>query len=252
MKFLGQVLASLALTTCTVLGQAPAKKIVHSQTDLPRFSYPVQGKASALVRDGGPAFDTFASKVRTDLDSIFRDYEIEDHATLRTLLNARASLEELSGDYAAALKTLNQIQKLQDKPVAKLLNTLTFRVMLEAAIETNATSGDAFTAALKRRYAAALQPLPWLIVQDRIKSTHVGARIRTASVALASVMHDLDPATKTSGALDSGRSLGPDWATRSRPDVDDPHGTCAELRSLKATSRRTARKRRKVFGQPRK
>src|SRR5580698_1516891 len=103
MKFLGLALASLALTTSTLFGDTSPKKFVHSQTDLPRFSYPVQGTASALVRDGGPAFDAFAAKVRTDLDSIFRDYQIDDHATLRTLLGARASLQELSGDYAAAL-----------------------------------------------------------------------------------------------------------------------------------------------------
>ena len=208
MKRLGLALASLVLTTSALLGDTPPKKIVHAQTDLPRFSYPVQGTASALVRDGGPQFDAFAAKVRADLDTIFRDYQIEDHSTLRTLLGARASLEELSGDYAAALQTLDQIRVLQDKPVAKLLSGLTFRAMLEAAIEAHSPSGEAFTAALKRRYGAALQPLPWLTVQDRIKNSHVGARIYSASVALASVMHDLDPAAKTSGALDAEEAWG--------------------------------------------
>jgi len=194
---------SLLLMASVLLGQEPAKKIVRSQSDLPRFSYPVQGPASALVRDGGPRFDAFAAKVQADLDAVFRDYQIEDHATLRTLLGARCSLQELAGDDAAALQTLDQIRNLQDKPAAKLLSGLSARAMLEAAQETHRREGPAFTAALMRLYAAALQPLPWALVQDTIKRAHVSARIFTRSVALADVMTELDPATKTSGALDS-------------------------------------------------
>jgi subtilisin family serine protease len=195
-------LGSLFLVS-SLLGQEATKKIVRSQSDLPRFSYVVQGSASALVRGGGPPFEAFAAKVRTDLLSIFRDYQIDDHSTLRTLLNARLNLEEMAGDYAAALQTVDQIRGLQDKPAAKLLSGLVQHAMLEAAIETHSREGDAFTAALKRRYAEALQPLPWEMVQDNIKRSHVSARIFTASVALAGVMTELDPATRTSGALDA-------------------------------------------------
>jgi subtilisin family serine protease len=196
-------LASLVFVASGLMAQDPPKKVVHSQADLPRFRYPVQGAASALVRDGGPQFDAFAAKVRADLDAIFRDYQIDDHATLRTLLTARLDLEELAGDYAAALKTVDQIRGLQDKPAAKLLSGLVHQALLEAAIEAHGTQGDAFTTALMSRYAKELQPLPWEIVQDGIKGSHVGARIFTKSVALADVMTELDPATRTSGALDA-------------------------------------------------
>jgi subtilisin family serine protease len=201
-------LGSLALSASALLGDGPPKKIVHSQSDLPRFSYAVKGSASALVRDGGPQFDAFAAKVRSDLESIFQDYQIDDHATLRTLLGARLSLQELAGDYAAALQTVDQIRSLQDKPAAKLLSGLVPRAMLEAALEAHARDGDAFTAALMRRYAAELQPLPWPIVEDSIKRSHVSARIFTASVALADVMTELDPAAQTSGALDAEEAWG--------------------------------------------
>jgi subtilisin family serine protease len=203
MKHPLSLLGSLVFLASALSGQAPARKIVHSQSDLPRFSYAVTGPASALVRDGGPAFDEFAARVRTDLDSVFRDYQIEDHATLRNLLTARLGLEELGEDYPAALRTLDRIRDLQDKPVAKLLSGLAPRAMIEAAIETHARSGEAFTAALSRRYAAELQPLPWALVQDGIKRSHVSARILTASVALAGVMTELDPAARSSGALDA-------------------------------------------------
>ena len=208
MKRLPLTLGTLLFTASALLGDAPPKEIVHRQSDLPRFSYAVQGTASALVRDGGPQFDAFAAKVRADLNSILQDYQIDDHATLRTLLGARLSLEELAGDYPAALRTVGQIRDLQDKPAAKLLSGILQRAMLEAAIEANAREGDAFTAALTRRYAAGLQPLPWPVVEDSIKRSHVSARVFTASVALADVMTELDPATRTSGALDAEEAWG--------------------------------------------
>ena len=195
--------ASLALTASALRGEEPPKKVVRSQSDLPRLTYAIQGTASDLVRDGGPQFDAFAAKARADLESIFQNYEIEDNSTLRRLLNARLDLEALAGDYKAALQTVDQIRGLQDKPAAKLLSGLAFRGMFEAAIEAHGPQGDAFTAALMRLYAQELQPLPWDIVQDSIKRSHVGARIFTKSVALGDVMTDLDPATRTSGALDA-------------------------------------------------
>jgi subtilisin family serine protease len=208
MKRLVLPLASLALAASALLGDTMPKKTIHSQSDLPRFSYPVQGSASALVRDGGPQFDAFAAKVGSDLDSIFQDYQIDDHATLRTLLGVRLSLQELAGNYQAALQTVDQIRSLQDKPAAKLLSGIVPRAMLEAAIESNAKGGDAFTSALMRRYAEELQSLPWPLVEDSIERAHVSARIYTASVALAGVMTEVDPATRTSGALDAEAAWG--------------------------------------------
>jgi subtilisin family serine protease len=203
MRHFGLAFGSLAFMASALLADAPPKRLVNSQSDLPRFSYPMPGPASALLRGGGPQFDAFAAQARTDLESIFRDYQIEDRSTLRTLLGARLDMEELSGDYAAALKTVDQLRELQDKPAAKLLSGLVARAMLEAAIESHSRAGDAFTAALKRRYEEELKPLPWPIVQDSIKSSHVSARIYTAPVALAYVMTELDPAARTSGALDA-------------------------------------------------
>jgi len=86
--------------------QPDAKKKVSSQADLPRFSYPVTGSASALVQADDATFNGFAAKVRADLDSVFRDYAIDDKSTLRTLLSAKLDLQELAGDYPGALETI--------------------------------------------------------------------------------------------------------------------------------------------------
>src|SRR5580693_9671129 len=104
--------------------QSTAKKKVTSQADLPRFSYPVQGSASDLVQADDATFNAFASKVRADLDAIFREYDVNDKATLRTLLGARLDLQELAGFYPGALKTVDALRDLEEKPAARLTTGL--------------------------------------------------------------------------------------------------------------------------------
>ena len=90
--------------------QSAAKKKVTSQSDLPRFSYPVTGSASELLQADDATFNAFASKVRADLDTVLRDYEIDDAATMRTLLGAKLDLQELAGENQAALETLQTLR----------------------------------------------------------------------------------------------------------------------------------------------
>jgi hypothetical protein len=61
---------------------AGEKKTVASQSDLPRHSYAVPAAASDLVQATYAAFDAFAGKIRTDIESLFRDYDIQDRAAL--------------------------------------------------------------------------------------------------------------------------------------------------------------------------
>jgi hypothetical protein len=63
--------------------QTTGKNKVTSQSDLPRFTYPVKGSASGLLQSDDATFNAFASKVRADVESTLRDYEIADKATLR-------------------------------------------------------------------------------------------------------------------------------------------------------------------------
>src|SRR6266702_4731437 len=86
--------------------QTAAKKKVASQSDLPRFSYALTIPASELVQADPATFDPFAARVRADLDSVFRDYDIADKATMRELLATKMSLQELAGDFSGALETV--------------------------------------------------------------------------------------------------------------------------------------------------
>src|SRR5713226_10033810 len=111
------VLASLLLLLGPFTSaQSGAKKKVTSQSDLPRFTYPMDKPASELLQADAATFDAFAAKVRADLETVFRDYDISDKATMRDLLFARENLQQLAGEYPEALATVKQIRALEDKP----------------------------------------------------------------------------------------------------------------------------------------
>ncbi len=200
------LLASLLLLFIIVPfshSQSVPKKKVNSQADLPRFSYPVTGSASELVQADDATFNAFATKVRTDLETIFRNYEIADKATMRSLLSARLDLQELAGENQAALETVEALRALEEKPAAKLTTGLFARARLQAAIETKSTSGPAFVQAFTKFYGEAINSLPWDVVQDSMKASYASSRIYTKGVALGGVKTDIDPAVEKSGTLDN-------------------------------------------------
>ena len=193
----------LLLVATFAQSQSSGKKKVTSQADLPRFSYRLTGPASELLEADDAIFNAFASKIRADLDTIFRDYDIDDKSTLRTLLSVRLDLQELAGEYQAGLQTVDALRALQQKPAAKLLAFLYPQARLRAATDTHTTHGPAYEQAFIEYYKEAIDPLPWDVVQDDTKASYASSRLYTKSVAVGFVKTELDPAVQKSGALDN-------------------------------------------------
>jgi subtilisin family serine protease len=193
----------LLLVSTFAQSQSGGKKKVTSQSDLPRFSYPLTGPASQLVQGDDATFNAFASKVRADLDTMLRDYEIEDKATLRTLLAVKLDFQELAGEYQNGLETIETLRALQEKPAAKLWAFLYPRARLQAALDTKTTHGPAYEQAFTKHFKEAVDPLPWDVVQDSVKESYAGSRLYTRSSLVGYVETELDPAVQKSGALDN-------------------------------------------------
>jgi subtilisin family serine protease len=193
----------LLLVATFAQSQSSGKKKVTSQADLPRFSYRLTGPASEFLEADDATFNAFASKVRADLDTIFRDYDIDDKSTLRTLLSVRLDLQELAGEYQAGLQTVDALRALQQKPAAKLVAFLYPQARLQAATDTHTTHGPAYEQAFIKHYKEAIDPLPWDVVQDDTKASYAGSRLYTKSAAVGLVKTELDPAVQKSGALDN-------------------------------------------------
>jgi hypothetical protein len=96
--------------------QSDSKKKVNDESDLPRFTYPMSSRACELLQADVTTFNAFAAKVRTDVETILRDYEVADKGTVRSLLAAKLDLQLLGGENGAALETAKMIRRLEEKP----------------------------------------------------------------------------------------------------------------------------------------
>jgi hypothetical protein len=85
------------------------KHQIHSEADLPRTSYPVTGSISTLLQSDDSVFAATVKKAATDLDALLANYDIQDKATLISILTAKLSLQELGGDAAGGLETIRKL-----------------------------------------------------------------------------------------------------------------------------------------------
>jgi hypothetical protein len=151
-----------------VFAQAP-KRVVTTEADLPRFSYPVAGDVQHLLEMPVKDFAAFALPIRSDIDATLSDYEIQDHAAHRKLMQARLDLELLSGDDAAALGTIQQIRALEDKPVSKLTSALSEEAIARARLASADPTANGCPAGYQANYEKSVQALPWSVAGDFMK-----------------------------------------------------------------------------------
>jgi hypothetical protein len=202
------LLAATCMLVPGALAQGSAKKAVKSEADLPRFNYPLTTTATELLQSDDATFNAFAAKVRADVDSVLNNYDMQDHAAMRGLLGVKLQLALLAGDDEAALKTIDHLRQLEDKPDARLLTGLQLAAIIQAAKEAGKAAGPELAEAYEKDYAAALKPLPWDVVGNRIKETKSNAEIMTPSLILGSIQADVEPAVAKSHQLSNDLAWG--------------------------------------------
>jgi hypothetical protein len=181
---------------------ATAKKKVTSANDLPRFSYPVSSPPSVLLMADDATFTAFARTVLHDVDSVLREYDIGDKATLRMLYATRLNVQMLTGQNEAALATISEIRALQEKPAAQAATGLLDRALIEARVASHASSGNALLQAFEARFKANLNAMDWKLIQDRVKSIKGSFEIATPDLIVGSERQGLDPAAAKSSSVD--------------------------------------------------
>ncbi len=198
--------ASIATLQTARADGTPAKIQVHSKSDLPHFSYHIDGTASALLEADDATFAAFAGKVGADLDKVLATYDIEDKSTMRSMLTEKQELQELAGNVHGSLETVEAVRRLEEKPSAKLTSGLYAQARLQAAIDTGAEAGPAYDQSFAKRYGELIEPLPWDVVQDDVKASYASARLLTRSLLIGRVKTDIDPAALKSGSVDNGEA----------------------------------------------
>jgi len=203
---LARPIALLALSLATSLAIAQTKPRIEKAADLPRFTYPVQGKLEDVVRSA-ERFAPFAAAVRRDTESVLAGYDIPDKGTQRDLLGTLAQLDFLDGKYDSALARLEQVRALQDKPADKLLSGLRLRAMATAAkAHPIGSAGYRETAAQYIR--RELAPLPYAVIENDIKSGKAGAELIGEALVLGRVREVWQPIVDSNGALSSDFAPG--------------------------------------------
>ena len=187
--------------------QNPAKTVVKSNADLPRFSYPVSQPPSVLVLADDATFAPFLAKVDADVRSTLDGYDIQDKATQRELQSERLNAQLLTGDNAGALMTLQRLRTLQEKASSIATAGLLDQQVVEARQATNTTSGAAFETAFQQRFSAALDALPFQVSQERLKGMRQFFQIYTPTLAASGLKADADPAASRTGTVDLPTAL---------------------------------------------
>ena len=198
----GRLLITLLALPIAVGVSAQDKKRIEKAADLPVFSYKVDGKLEALVRDDAK-FNAFARELRRDIDSVLATYDISDKAKLREFLSVLVRLDLLEGRYDDALVGALKIRELEEKPADKLLSGLLVRAIVEARRVVGNTTSDAYRREVSRLITADLAGMPYDVIQNEIKEAKAGAEIMSEALALGYVNNVLQPTVDKAGSLSS-------------------------------------------------
>jgi subtilisin family serine protease len=195
----------LAISTCMSAAWAVPtgeKRVVTNQTQLPRYSYPVNFSASELTVSDDHIFAPFADNIMANVRLTFDQYEITDRATLREQFQLKLNLQVLSGDNEQALITLQQLRAEQDKPDAKLIAGLSDEAILKARTLSGASDGPVYERAVANIYSKLVHDLPWAIVGTTLKEQQGKLEKRTTSYGISVIRRDVDAVTAQSGSID--------------------------------------------------
>jgi hypothetical protein len=196
------IVAGSFIIVLPLAADSAARPEITREADLPQFNYPLSFSAQALLTSDAPTFSAFAARVEQDLESILRDYNIEDTGVLVRLLSHKVDLEMLFREDAEALKTCEQMRTLVDRPDFKatgMFNDLSF---IRARMATGQSDGEAFQAAYKKDLSALVESLPWGVVAERIKKTRVKFTRLSADYVKTQVETEIEPYVSVHHALD--------------------------------------------------
>ena len=194
--------AALSLLVATTAIAQVGKQRIEKVSDLPTFTYKVDGRLEDIVRDGAK-FNAFAGQVRRDTESVLAKYDIADKAKVRELMTLLVRLDVLEGRNDAALRGALAVRALEEKPADKLLSGVSTRAIVEARRVTGSDSSDAYRREVARIVGADIAGMPSDVIQNDIKEAKRGVEIMSEALALGYVNNVLQPTVDKAGSLSS-------------------------------------------------
>jgi subtilisin family serine protease len=193
----------LCFIPALALAQTP-KTSVTSAAELPRFVYDAPEKLLDLLNDDA-AYRTFAAKVRADLESVLRDYEIKDEATLKQIYKTLVYLDLQDGKSDSVLERINLIRNLESKPELKLypLNLFEIEAIAKAQKQSGAVSGTSYRHAFRQNLTGMFNQLP-ASFYEKIKLAKTSADFLDDKLVPFIIESDIAPKVNKNGNKLSG------------------------------------------------
>lgn len=181
---------------------AQARPRIDKAADLPTFTYAVSGNLENLVRDD-KAFAPFAAQFRRDIEGVLAKYDIADKSMQGQLLGSLLQLDLLEGKNDLALKRIEAIRAVQEKPADKLLAGMLPKAIVQARQGAGSADSVAYRQEVGRRLGQFLQDLPFNVISNDIKSAKGRSETMGETLMLGQVREVLQPVVDKAGSLSS-------------------------------------------------
>lgn len=191
------------LLSCSKAPLSPGKRGVEKLDDLPRHTYAVPGTVTGLITSPA-AFDPLARQVEADIERDLADYDIHDKTTLKRLKGSLLQLRLLRSDDAGALRLIQEIRALEDKPSPRYLTGLVSEARIAAkGLDPKAAEAGApsYHEAFRKELAVRIAALPWPVVEADLKEMKGGYDMRSRNLVLGSRESELGPGLAKTGTL---------------------------------------------------
>jgi len=167
MKQLLIVLLSLLISSSLV---SQNKKVVTNVDELPRYTYEIKGNLTVFLENDFE-FKKLTEKVKSNYLKDLNQFIIEDKSTLKGYYEILMYISMLDQDFEKADVYLKKLKSLEDKKSAKLVSGITTKSIIETFDNVDGFLTPEFVDKFRNIYANKITPLPWNVVQDRIKGT---------------------------------------------------------------------------------
>ncbi len=198
------VLYAVALVVLPIWSSAQTeelpKKKITSINELPRYTYEISSTVTELITSR-ESFAPFAAQVRANIEELLATYEIEDKTTLRRYYGTLVALDMLEGNYDKAVKGIERVRELQEKPASRLLTGLINRAIVQARQEVGENDTMAFRQAFSRHLSQVMEKLPWEIVQERIEELKGSMELVNKNFLLGIIQSEFEPVVEKTGKI---------------------------------------------------
>lgn len=185
-----------------LLASAPAgaqdKKVIAAASDIPPLVVALPKKPSELVIEGGAPLDAIRDQVEAHAVMLLRDYDIQDKTTAKQMRSVLLQVAISENRWDDALRLIEEIRGLEDKPAARATSGLlsgSYARAAKAVGENSPGFRDAFRAELEKAVAG----LDWTLAQDALQATRGQFQLLSRDLLIGSLQGGLDANAQAQG-----------------------------------------------------